>query len=170
MNMNFYKYVGIENKLVKNLTHVKEIENVYFKEPYDILNPTVKLNLTTNYTEYFNGVNYCNLRSSNTDLFYFIRNITQETNNIIELQLELDVLYTYRDFIKVNIQNGNGIVVRSGAINSGGGQPLEDKNIKIGGRTSENQTILEFESPLTWDNPYFLLAVVGSYGVFNDTE
>lgn len=92
MNIILYK----TNSPINKVNKVLENENIlqcHIKNPCDILNPFINIRINKSIFEY----NYCYIPLFNR--YYFINDITLENQNIYNLNLKIDVLYTYKDEI-----------------------------------------------------------------------
>lgn len=98
MLIKFYNYNDNFNNLNKELNNDTDLE-VLLKDVTDIIRPTLTLN--------FNGTfdfNYCYIPKINR--YYFIDKVNIFRNNIIKVELQLDVLVSYKNQIlnaKANI-------------------------------------------------------------------
>lgn len=87
VNIDFYNYQGekvVINKPVENPTRITGL----FRQPFNILNPDVKLRFSGNF-----NFNYCFIPELNK--YYFVDSVEIQSNEIINISLSLDVLKTY---------------------------------------------------------------------------
>lgn len=88
----FYANTSDDRKVDKTLTEITT-KTVEYKGDTSIINPQIKVSV-------FNDFGKCNyVYLSDTKRYYFVRNITMSQQNII-IELECDVLYTYRTDIR----------------------------------------------------------------------
>lgn len=101
MRIIFYTNNSDSNELNKNINLVTELQCNVNKDNLDVLSPILFLS-------YFDikelNINYCYIEELNR--YYFIDSYTIEKNNLIKLQLETDVLMTFKN----NILLSSGIV------------------------------------------------------------
>lgn len=101
MRIIFYSTDSDSNELNKNINLVTELQCNVNKDNLDVLSPILFLS-------YFDikelNINYCYIEELNR--YYFINSYTIEKNNLIKLQLETDVLMTFKN----NILLSSGIV------------------------------------------------------------
>lgn len=94
MRIIFYTNNSDSNKLNKNINLVTELNCNVNRDNLDILSPILFLS-------YFDikklNINYCYIEELNR--YYFINSYTIEKNNLIKLQLETDVLMTFKNDI-----------------------------------------------------------------------
>lgn len=94
MRIIFYTNNSDSNKLNKNINLVTELNCNVNRDNLDILSPILFLS-------YFDikelNINYCYIEELNR--YYFIDSYTIEKNNLIKLQLETDVLMTFKNDI-----------------------------------------------------------------------
>lgn len=169
MTLDLYNWKGMRNSLTKYLNIVAiTYDNFVFKDRVG----DIDLEVTVTYSDELRDATYAIISedSLGTDYSYFIDNFEHLTNGMAVLHLHMDVLRQYRSSILNMIQNGDMICIRSGSLNVAEGQPLEDDTVSIGARTADDQNVTRFGSVLTWDNPYYILIVAGSYGVFHSTS
>lgn len=169
MTLELYTYNGKKNVVSKVLVFPTiTFDNFVYKETVGDLD----MEVTVTYNKDLQKSNYVMIYGDpvGTIWHYFIEGFEHLTNGMAVLHLHLDVLMQYQDLILNMIRNGDMICVRSGAINVAAGQPLEDDTVVVGARSPENQSIIHFGNVLTWDNPYYILTVAGSYGVFHSTS
>ena len=94
MRIIFYTNNSDSNELNKNINLVTELNCNVNRDNLDILSPILFLS-------YFDikelNINYCYIEELNR--YYFIDSYTIEKNNLIKLQLETDVLMTFKNDI-----------------------------------------------------------------------
>ena len=94
MRIIFYTNNSDSNELNKNINLVTELQCNVNKDNLDILSPILFLS-------YFDikklNINYCYIEELNR--YYFINSYTIEKNNLIKIQLETDVLMTFKNDI-----------------------------------------------------------------------
>lgn len=94
MRIIFYTNNSDSNELNKNINLVTELNCNVNRDNLDILSPILFLS-------YFDikklNINYCYIEELNR--YYFINSYTIEKNNLIKLQLETDVLMTFKNDI-----------------------------------------------------------------------
>lgn len=95
MDAIFYTVADNDNALEKTLSSAL-IKNVLFLNASSILNPTIRVRIG-NVTEFLKR-NYCFIET--LQRYYFIDGITIERGGIATVELEIDVLMTYKDGIK----------------------------------------------------------------------
>lgn len=95
MDAIFYTVADNDNALEKTLSSAL-IKNVLFLNASSILNPTIRVRIG-NVTEFLKR-NYCFIET--LQRYYFIDGITIERGGIATVELEIDVLMTYKDDIK----------------------------------------------------------------------
>ena len=100
MKITLYKTTDQNNTINKNLTDPLEI-NINLKRSEDQERPRL---LLKNDNDKYNGYNYAYI-----DFFkryYFVESTSNNNDRIIELQLETDVLETYKDdILETNAEN-----------------------------------------------------------------
>lgn len=96
MKIILYKNNGERKRVDKTsfLILYKEINNCYFKENGSLLTPFIILS-TNNVS--ISSCNYCYIENINR--YYFINDIIILDDNRLQLQLNIDVLYTYKNSI-----------------------------------------------------------------------
>ncbi len=169
MTLELYTYRGKRNVVKKNIVFPTiTFDNFVYKDRVGDLN----LDVTVTYSTDLQKSNYAIIYGDpvGTNYNYFIEGFEHLTNGLSILHLHMDVLQQYQSYILNMVHNGDMICIRSGSINSADGQPLEDDTVVLGSRSPDNQEVIDFGSFLTWVNPYFLLIVAGSYGVFHSTN
>lgn len=93
-----YSNASESNKLDKNLTLLEQLTGV-FKTPTSYLTPVIILNVTDFTT--LPDIQLCNyVYISDFSRYYFITDMVFISNDLVELHLKLDVLYTYRVLIR----------------------------------------------------------------------
>lgn len=94
MRIIFYTNNSDSNELNKNINLVTELNCNVNRDNLDVLSPILFLS-------YFDikelNINYCYIEELNR--YYFINSYTIEKNNLIKLQLETDVLMTFKNDI-----------------------------------------------------------------------
>lgn len=94
MRIIFYTNNSDSNELNKNINLITELQCNVNKDYLDVLSPILFLS-------YFDikelNINYCYIEELNR--YYFIDSYTIEKNNLIKLQLETDVLMTFKNDI-----------------------------------------------------------------------
>lgn len=94
MRIIFYTNNSDSNELNKNINLVTELQCNVNKDNLDVLSPILFLS-------YFDikelNINYCYIEELNR--YYFINSYTIEKNNLIKLNLETDVLMTFKNDI-----------------------------------------------------------------------
>ena len=94
MRIIFYTNNSDSNELNKNINLITELQCNVNKNNLDVLSPILFLS-------YFDikelNINYCYIEELNR--YYFINSYTIEKNNLIKLQLETDVLMTFKNDI-----------------------------------------------------------------------
>lgn len=146
MNIVLYKTASRVKAVNKILTDDLSFSNVYLLEETSILQPTISVESNIMLFNY----NYAYIPDFNR--YYFIDDVTHERNNIYQLSLKVDVLYTYR----------TGILASQCLINRSASQSnpyLQDPNTAI----SCKETIETHQfSPLVDENsPTFVLITSG---------
>lgn len=94
MRIIFYTNNSDSNELNKNINLITELQCNVNKDNLDVLSPILFLS-------YFDikklNINYCYIEELNR--YYFINSYTIEKNNLIKIQLETDVLMTFKNDI-----------------------------------------------------------------------
>lgn len=143
--MDIYLYVNNseKNKLNKTLTEEEQFTGT-LRTKTSVVNPIIHLE-TENPTAY----NYAYIPEFNR--YYYITNMSVVRNNLWELSLTVDVLYSFRDYIK------NCRVVISDYENGNTNYLMGDvwKN-----KVKEFTDIISFPSGLS-NNGYFILITAG---------
>lgn len=93
MDIYLYKTVDDDNVVNKSLTDELLISNVKLKSPVNINNPVLTLSAKYNIENY----NYAYIPEFRK--YYFIEDITLQSNNINVITLRVDVLKTYEEDI-----------------------------------------------------------------------
>lgn len=93
MVIRFFKYKGLPNVLNKQVVVIGEVEGSLMT-PLNLISPTITIRNTI---ENVNNLDYCYIDA--LQRYYFVENATYELANKLTLELNLDVLYTYKDFI-----------------------------------------------------------------------
>lgn len=89
IEIHFYNFGGDKNLINKTLEN-KTISSGLFLQPFDITTPKLKVRFDNTF-----DFNYCFIPELNK--YYFIENITIISNNIYEIDLNIDVLTTYKN-------------------------------------------------------------------------
>lgn len=115
MNLILYVTNDSDNTINKDLEYKYEL-NIKYKDNINIISPTIILN--DNDVMNFMECNYCYL--SDFERFYFIRTIENINNNLWGLELECDVLESFKDDImnsyaeyERELQNGDYLDINS---------------------------------------------------------
>lgn len=98
MQLILYKSISAENVINKEMTEPLTM-NINLRRGVDIVAPVLRIEYAAGVSP--NKYNYCHI--PNLGRYYFVRNIQSITQNLWELQLECDVLETY----KTEILNSN---------------------------------------------------------------
>lgn len=98
MEVTFYKMNCDRRKVdkSKNLTTVQTYSNVIFKEGQSIVRPSIKIHSRS--SSFPSDVNYVYIKELKS--YYFITDVVTHANEMYEIILEEDVLYTYKNEIK----------------------------------------------------------------------
>lgn len=107
MNVVLYNNSSDKRTLNKLITQIKNIETLNIKTPTSITIPVFTINVFDNFV----NANYVYIPTYNR--FYFITNVIQITNNIVELHCSVDVLMSY----KTQILNSKAIIQTSNNVN-----------------------------------------------------
>lgn len=91
---NLYISNSEKNKVDKNLTLLEEKVNCIYKDDTNVLNPTILLE----FSEQIKNVNYIYLSDKNR--YYFITNKKMTNGGKIALELEVDVLTSFKSEIR----------------------------------------------------------------------
>lgn len=94
VNFILYQTNDGENVINKSLEKVYSF-NIKMKQDTDIINPEIILNDKSEMD--FSKINYCYIKPF--DRYYFVKDKTNITNHLWTLQLQCDVLETYKDDI-----------------------------------------------------------------------
>ena len=119
-----------------------------FKNYYNLINPSVIIDVKDDYDVKVAPSNYCKIEDLNR--YYFIKNRTFLSKNLVQLDLEEDVLTTF----KIDILNSTQFISRT----TNGNVLVEDNKLPL----SYKRTISEGELPSSANN--FLT----KYGDLND--
>lgn len=92
MLIEMYKTISSNNVIGKVKTDLL-VKNIKFKGSANIKNPTIKLKTDTTLLEY----NYCYIPDFKR--YYFINDVTIETDNIMTIELRVDVLESFKNDI-----------------------------------------------------------------------
>lgn len=144
MELRLYRTLDNENVINKNLSLIHTME-IKLKDKVSIINPTLILSLV-NGVDYFQ-CNYCYLSEFNR--YYFIRDIELMSNKNYRIQLEVDVLESFKD----DILNSKGVVTRQENFN-----PYYDYNSKYEVR---KEVDLFFSDTALSDGKTILLTTIG---------
>src|SRR5574344_962747 len=114
MNIDLYYTPSLSNVVNKSLTLRTSNASAKFLDPYDEYMPIVRLRGRCN----FDDVNYVCIKETGANAFeryYFLEDVTIKSPQIAIMRLRLDVLMTYKTFIKSlhcylkrSDSNGNG--------------------------------------------------------------
>lgn len=105
MNIYLYNTADDDNVLNKTLTDELIISDVKLKNPVNINNPILSLSSKIIYDDGYGGgwtyetKDYNYVYIPEFERYYFIENVTLQSNNINVLTLKVDVLKTYEDEI-----------------------------------------------------------------------
>lgn len=94
MQLKMYHMTDDDNVINKNMI-LKYPINIKIKSSIDIVNPIIILNDKGQYN--FNEVNYCYI--DDFIRYYFIRSVENKSNHLWQLNLECDVLESFKDDI-----------------------------------------------------------------------
>lgn len=158
INIDFYKFVG-DNKEIDKTNNLQKQGTITmnFLEPQN----KKKLKLLLQQNEIITKSNYVYIQNFNR--YYYINNINILDNNLIEIDLNLDYLYTYKDLIyrqNALIEYGNKNI----------NNDLVDNNIKKGIYSNidfikiEPNTETEFEFKQDTENYNYVLNLVNPKG------
>lgn len=141
MNCNLYFNQSEENKINKNLVS-KGTRTILFLNSVDFLRPIITVKSLPTET------NYCYIE--NLGRYYFISDIKVLKNELFELSLKCDVLYTYKN----EIESTHAIITEStNEINEHNASYIAEKDI-------DTQTI-NLENPFNADSDV-LISIVGN--------
>ena len=146
MNISLYKTNSEKNVVYKTLTNEVSFPDVTFKNPTEILNPTITLATNVDVKAY----NYCYIPELNR--YYYISNIVSVVNGLWTLNLSVDVLMSFKQYFS----NFDVILKRS--------QTEYNKYINDGEIITEADNIIStYKFPQTPLNKqmYFILTTVG---------
>lgn len=129
MTIDFYTYNGPKNKINKDLVNPTSVE-FRFKEKSDVTNVSIVLNRNI---DTFN-FNYAFIPKLNR--YYFVKEIGIIANGLIEVDLAIDVLTTYKD----QIFTSKAVLKRT-----------TDTSKSNGYESDDSFTTTEF----SFDNPFF---------------
>lgn len=164
--------------ILKQYSPITTITNFYSKKTIDLNSPTLELTIDSIKPGLSSTLKQCNYVILFPDRYseycYFLDHYEIEKGDTIKLNLKIDLLMTFRRYIVALIDNQKIISCAEDGYDSlvrNINQPIPDPNVKFGVRSYKDQQIIEFpENALTYNDPYFLLTVAGSYGVFNSTD
>lgn len=97
----FYRLVSPANKINKDITMIQHID-LKLRKDFDFNNPYLILNRKNIDIDSFNYVLMENR-------YYFVKNKTRLNNSLVKIDLELDPLMTFKDFILNSNLNITGI-------------------------------------------------------------
>lgn len=179
MIFKLYRNSSKSNVVLKD---IEEFINsyLYSLEEFSITEPIITIQQEVgSFTPFMStGINYVMIKYSdeeqtsgisNRAFYYYISDIMFEYQGLVKLRLKIDYLMTFSTEIRNSISNGNAIITRDGRTSPQ--YSLFDDKVKFAGRSYKNQQIVRFPTnSLTWEDPYFVLSVAGSYGLFHSTE
>lgn len=145
MTFTLYTNASEINAVDKDITEVATLTGV-LKESTSITDPVITV---SDITQYITAINYAYIQEFGR--YYFVTDIRSVANNLWEISMHVDVLYTYRDAIRAN----NAIIERNEA----------EYDLKLNDglfKTQQNPRITTINFPAgfnTWD---FVLAVAGN--------
>lgn len=149
MNITFYKYKGKKEKIDKQLLNNSTSFALQLKEQSTLLDLTVVVTSSQYSLINANSYNYCYIDGF-INRYYFIDNITFIGNDLLELSLHCDVLYTYRNYIK----NITTLIERS---QTGYDKYIDDPLLPI---SSKRELVIKKISPTGFpDTTHFYLVV-----------
>lgn len=107
MTVNLFSYTDVENKINKALENELEIKNVFIKnQVFNIDNFDIVFKFNGDVNAIFSH-NYCYIEKLKR--YYFIKNIEIKNNDTYSIELEIDVLMSFKD----SILNSNCHIVES---------------------------------------------------------
>ena len=145
MTLTLYNNVSEVNKVDKDITELVVLTGV-LKEDTSLLDPTI---IVSDIAEYLALMNYAYITEFSR--YYFITDIRYLNNNLWEITMHVDVLYTFRDAIRAN----NAIIERN---ESEYDLKLNDGIFK----TQQNPRIATYNFPAGFNNWDFVLAIAGN--------
>lgn len=92
MNIIFYKNYSNNNVINKNIELYNEF-NCTLKDDTNIINPFIMIQSDDS----LKNCNYCYINDFNR--YYYIKNITYKKGKILEIELEIDVLMSFKNMI-----------------------------------------------------------------------
>ena len=101
MEIKLYKTVTPNNFITKELTDEKTL-NITVRGSIDVKNPVVLVETQTDIYQY----NYAYILQFNR--YYYIKNCTYVRNGVVQLELSVDVLMSFRD----EILNNTAVILR----------------------------------------------------------
>lgn len=130
-------------------------------------NPIIMLSGTM---QDFDGFEYAYIDWGDRKIPYFVMQKELMPGNIYRLYLHIDVLMYYAWIFNIMAGNGASYVIRSWATVSKS-KLFQDPKINMANPGPAQQQIIKFpkNTLISWENPYFVLTVAGSYGVFSST-
>lgn len=97
MQLTLYQCSSDRKKVGKALQEIATLDSIKIKEGTDIIRPTFTFHKFENWKNF----NYCMLKwEGMTTRYYFIKNFVIQPGGIIEITCEVDVLETYKKYIK----------------------------------------------------------------------
>lgn len=144
VTIKLYKTNTPNNHVTKTLTNEISLDCVY-KDITSVLNPTITISTSTNLSSY----NYAYI--SDNSRYYYITNIKHVRNNIYEIELKVDVLFSH----KTEILSNKAILSRQEKIYN---MYLSDNNFKI----YSKKTVQTKEFPYGFNHSgTFVLTTIG---------
>ena len=100
--ITFYKMTCEKNRVDKTnyISNYVQYDECLLKENTSLINPSVNIRLRTSQMTQIFEYNYCYIDSFKR--YYFVKNISTLYNGMFSIDLELDVLMTYKEQIKSN--------------------------------------------------------------------
>lgn len=144
VTVKLYKTSTPNNYITKTLSNEISLDCVY-KDTVSVIKPTLVINTSTNLATY----NYAYISDNNR--YYYITNIKHVKNNIYELDLKVDVLFSH----KTEILNNNAVIERQA---NSYNLYLNDDIFKVYNKV--NLVTKNFSSGFTRNGSY-LLTVIG---------
>lgn len=123
MIVAFFINLSPKNKIDKSLNYLKNIECV-LKDPTNIETPSINLTIDE-YDYILKNSNYILLNELGR--FYFITDVIYNSNNLVTINLECDVLYTFKRDILTSYAYVTKNVRYNEYYNDGSYQSLETK-------------------------------------------
>ena len=145
MKITFYKTNDNDNVINKTLTDKVTIP-LYLKGQFDVINPILLMSNASGVD--FRKYNYAVISDFNR--LYFVRNVTQVNAKIYQLNLECDVLETFKlDILKCNARFKRGVKV---------GDTQQQNTVK---EVSKNFTIYKSNISIDYSKQNIILTTVG---------